>query len=365
MMVSPDVIKPIEWFHGRVRYLDQTLLPAKVEYRETEDESVLASEIKRLAIRAAPLIGIAAAYGVALAINKVEKDDPAQRKFAFERAYTLFAATRPTAVNLFWALERMRRVFRANEQEPLDKLKHNLLAEARSIHEEDRKMCEQIGLHGAELLPTAAAVLTHCNTGRLATGGIGTALGIIATAWEQKKLKHVYIDETRPLLQGSRLTTWELSMYGIPATLVVDSAAGFLMQRGLVNAVIVGADRIAANGDVANKIGTYGLAVLAKHHQIPFYVAAPTSTIDFDVASGALIPIEQRASSELFQFFDQSFPGGDIEVYNPAFDITPNALVTAIITEKGVIERPTAESMSSLRSHSELSKRAGQAEVST
>lgn len=364
-MHSPSAIKPIEWSHGRVRYLDQTLLPARVEYRETDDESVLAQEIKRLAIRAAPLIGITAAYGIVLAINKLEPDDPVQRTSAFERAYTLLAGTRPTAVNLFWALERMRKVFQANEQVSLDVLKQRLLAEAQAIHEGDRKMCERIGNYGAELLPAAASVLTHCNTGRLATGGIGTALGIITTAWEQKKLKHVYIDETRPLLQGSRLTAWELSMSGIPATLVVDSAAGFLMQRGSVDAVLVGADRIAANGDVANKIGTYGLAVLAQHHGIPFYVAAPTSTVDFNVASGALIPIEQRASSELFQFFDKSFPTGAIEVYNPAFDITPSTLVTAIITERGVIERPTTENMSSLRLLSGFSKQAPQAEIST
>lgn len=362
-MDSSQTMKPVEWVNGRVRYLDQALLPEKVEYRETDDVEVLAYEIKRLAIRAAPLIGITAAYGVVLALNKLTLDDAAQRSSAFERAYRLLGETRPTAVNLFWALERMRKVFRASEQASLNALKSNLLAEALAIHEEDRLMCRQIGLHGARLLPHAAGVLTHCNTGRLATGGGGTALGIITTAWEQKKLKHVYIGETRPLLQGSRLTAWELSMSGIPATLVVDSAAGFLMQRGLINAVVVGADRIAANGDVANKIGTFGLAVLARHHQIPFYVAAPTSTIDFDVASGALIPIEQRSSSELFQFFDTSLPVDNVEAYNPAFDITPNELVTAIVTEKGVIKGSTSEVISSLRSQAASSKQGRQAEV--
>jgi methylthioribose-1-phosphate isomerase len=363
-MESPNVIKPIEWFHGRVRYLDQALLPTHVEYRETDDAAVLADAIRRLSIRAAPLIGIAAAYGIVLAFNKLSKDDPGERNAAFERAYTLLAGSRPTAVNLFWSLERMRKVFLANERESLEKLKQHLLAEAQTIHEEDRRMCEQIAGYGAALLPTAASVLTHCNTGRLATGGIGTALGIITTAWEQKKLKHVYIDETRPLLQGSRLTAWELSISGIPATLIVDSAAGFLMQRGLINAVVVGADRIAANGDIANKIGTYGLAVLAQHHQIPFYVAAPTSTIDFDTVSGALIPIEQRDPSEVLQFFDRPSQVNALEVYNPAFDVTPGALVTAIITEKGVIERPTGEKMSVLRQNVEEGKQGRPTEVS-
>ncbi len=364
MNASSD-ITPIAWLDGRVRYLDQTLLPSQLEYRETDDEVELAEAIRRLSIRAAPLIGIAAAYGIVLALNRLSKDDPRERHAAFERAYTLLAGSRPTAVNLFWALERMRKVFRATERESLEKLKERLLAEALSIHEEDRRMCEQIAEYGVALLPAAASVLTHCNTGRLATGGIGTALGIITTAWEQKKLGHVYIDETRPLLQGSRLTAWELSRAGIPATLVVDSAAGFLMQRGLIHAVVVGADRIAANGDVANKIGTYGLAVLAQHHQIPFFVAAPTSTIDFGIASGALIPIEQRSPTEVLQFFDRTLQVNDLEVYNPAFDITPNTLVTAIITEQGVIERPNGERMLQLRRQIESGAPARPSEVST
>ncbi|MGH2569121.1 MAG: S-methyl-5-thioribose-1-phosphate isomerase, partial [Bacteroidota bacterium] len=224
------------------------------------------------------------------------------------------------------------------------------LTEAQAIHAEDAEMCHRIAEHGARLLPPDASILTHCNTGRLATGGIGTALGVIQAAWEQGTLKHVYIDETRPLLQGARLTAWELSKLGIPATLMIDSAAGFIMKQGLVNAIVVGADRIAANGDTANKVGTYELALLAKHHNIPFYVAAPSSSIDFETASGEFIPIEQRPKSEVTAFFDNKLADEGIEVYNPAFDITPHELVTSIITEAGVVDSPSAASLATLRS---------------
>ncbi len=345
MNSESQIIRPIIWSDGLVRFLDQTALPSNERYVETDEESVVAAAIKKLSIRGAPLIGIAAAYGVVLAMNKVTEDSPAQRTSRFERAYNLLASTRPTAVNLFWALDRMRRTFVSAQGESLAILKQNLLSESRAIHHEDELTCQAIGKFGAEILPNAAVVLTHCNTGRLATGGKGTALGVIETAWEQKKLKHVYIDETRPLLQGARLTAWELSKLGIPATLIVDSAAGFVMKRGLINAVIVGADRIAANGDVANKIGTYALAVNARHHGIPFYVAAPTSTIDLQTKSGKDIQIEQRDPREVTSLFDNSIFKGSIEVYSPAFDITTNDLVSAIITECGVLQKPFSESL--------------------
>ena len=345
MSSESQIIRPLIWSDGRVRFLDQTALPSDERYVETDDESVVADAIKRLAIRGAPLIGIAAAYGVVLAMNKVTEDSPVQRTSRFERAYNLLATTRPTAVNLFWALDRMRRAFVSVKGEPLAVLKQNLLAESLAIHHQDELMCQQIGDFGAELLQNAAVVLTHCNTGRLATGGKGTALGVIETAWEQKKLKHVYIDETRPLLQGARLTAWELSKLGIPATLIVDSAAGFVMKRGLVNAVIVGADRVASNGDVANKVGTYALAVNARHHGIPFYVAAPTSTIDMSTPAGKDIPIEQRDAREITSFFDNTIISGNVEVYSPAFDITPNDLISAIITESGVLQKPFSVSL--------------------
>jgi methylthioribose-1-phosphate isomerase len=356
MNVSQRTITPIAWVNGRVRFLDQTRLPSEIVYRETEDELFLAEAIKRLAIRAAPLIGIAAAYGLVLAMNKLTREDLPARRSAFDRAYALLASTRPTAVNLFWALNRMCRTFQKYEHLPIESLQELLLAEARAIHDEDASMCERISVLGAALLPVGAAVLTHCNTGRLATGGKGTALGILETAWEQNKIKHVYIDETRPLLQGSRLTAWELSTLGIPATLIVDSAAGFLMQRGLVDAVLVGADRIVANGDVANKIGTYSLALLARHHHLPFYVAAPATTIDFSLTSGASIPIEQRQATELFWLFDNDTPAAEVDCYNPAFDVTPHELISALITDVAVIESPTPERMLTIRTRLETER---------
>jgi len=343
-------VKPIEWVGGKVRFLDQTLLPEKEMYVETDDVNIIAEAIRRLAIRGAPLIGIAAAYGTALSMNSIPFGQHAERSTYFENIISLLSHTRPTAVNLFWSLQRLRKVFHQHLGDPLDALQKSLLAEALAIHQEDEVMCKKIGEYGARLLPDGSSVLTHCNTGRLATGGIGTALGVIETAWELRKLSHVYIDETRPLLQGSRLTAWELGMLNIPATLLVDSAAGFLMQSGRVTAVIVGADRIAANGDAANKIGTYALAVLAKYHHVPFYIAAPSSTMDFGIPSGDAITIEQRAGSEVSPFFDSLLSQQGIDVDNPAFDVTPHELISAIITEHGAVERPSKESLAELRS---------------
>ena len=287
-------MQAIEWREGIVRYLDQTKLPLEEQYVETDDELIIARAMKSLAIRGAPLIGIAAAYAFVLALSKVT--DPSRLPSSIEKACLLLASTRPTAVNLFWALNRMRRVADRFAHEPLEVLRSQLLNEARAIHAEDVEMCRRIGQLGSDLLPAAATVLTHCNAGGLATGGSGTALAIVEHAWEHHKLHHVYIDETRPLLQGSRLTAWELQKLGVPSTLITDNAAAFLMQQGRVNAVLVGADRITLNGDVANKVGTYGLAVVAKHHGVPLYVAAPTSTFDFEMVDGKDIPIEQRSN---------------------------------------------------------------------
>lgn len=342
-------MKSLAWNKGKVRFLDQTRLPADEIYVETEDENRICSAIKDLAIRGAPLIGIASAYAVALAANRCGASTSSAISSYFDKIINLLAGTRPTAVNLFWALNRQKKVIEENKSRGLEVLKAMLLEEAQRIHEEDAAMCVAIGKLGADLLPNAASVLTHCNTGSLATGGIGTALGIIRTSWEQHKLKHVYIDETRPLLQGARLTSWELGNDGIPSTLLTDNAAGFLMQQGMVNVVVVGADRIAANGDVANKVGTYSLAVLARHHGIPMYVAAPTSTIDFEMNDGKGIPIEQRNSKEVTESFGKKVAPDHTVVYSPAFDITPADLVSAIVTEKGVLTKPFEKSIRKIR----------------
>jgi methylthioribose-1-phosphate isomerase len=343
-----NTVRAIEWREGKVRFLDQTRLPLEEVYVETDDEAVVAQAIKSLAIRGAPLIGIAAAYGFVLAFNKLQSNDGRTIVAWIEKSTSLFSSTRPTAANLFWAINRMRHAVIDVAGTPLDEMKARALAEAQAMHKEDEEMCRAIGQLGSELLPPAASVLTHCNTGSLATGGTGTAQSIIATAWEQLKLRHVYIDETRPLLQGSRLTAWELEKLQIPFTLITDNTAGFVMQRGMVNVVVVGADRITLNGDVANKVGTYGLAVLAKYHGIPFYVAAPTSTIDFEMTSGKEIPIEQRSSSEVTQLAGRQIAPPDVDAYAPAFDITPNELVAAIITEKGVLRSPFRMAMEML-----------------
>jgi methylthioribose-1-phosphate isomerase len=343
------VMRAIEWQEGKVRFLDQSQLPAKEIYVETDDETVVARAIKTLALRGAPLIGIAAAYGFVLAFDRLKSVDAKSVTACIERTTHLFASTRPTAVNLFWALNRMRTIAVGSTGKALEMIHANLLAEAKAIHREDAEKCRRIGQLGAEILPNAASVLTHCNTGSLATGGDGTAQNILKTAWEQKKLKHVYMDETRPLLQGARLTAWELQQLHIPSTLITDSTAAFLMQQGKVNAVVVGADRITMNGDVANKVGTYSVAVLARHHGVPFYVAAPTSTIDFEMLTGKDIPIEQRSGTEVTKIGDYLIAPDGIDVYSPAFDVTPHELITAIVTEKGVLRGPYQDALEALR----------------
>jgi methylthioribose-1-phosphate isomerase len=317
---------------GRLVLLDQTRLPGEIVELHCQTVEDVWQAIKRLSVRGAPAIGIAVAYGVCLASRGVNPRGPIE-------ACDYLATSRPTAVNLFWALERMRRVVRESADADANQLAERLLAEARAIHDEDRQMCAAIGRHGADLLadlPEGAGILTHCNAGALATGGDGTALAVIFELARRGKRPHVWVDETRPLLQGSRLTAWELAQRGIDCTLICDSMAAQVMREGRVQAVVVGADRIAANGDAANKIGTYGVAVLAKAHDIPLYVAAPTSTFDASIASGEQIPIEQRAGEEIACGFGVRTAPEKVDVYNPAFDVTPSRLIKAIITESGV-----------------------------
>ncbi|TSA20093.1 S-methyl-5-thioribose-1-phosphate isomerase [bacterium] len=342
-------VRSIEWHDGKVRFLDQSQLPAKEVYIETGDETVVAQAIRSLALRGAPLIGIAAGYGFVLAFVRLKSVDARSITACIERTTHLFTSTRPTAVNLFWAVNRMRQIAIDSTGKSIEAIRANLLAEAIAIHAEDEEKCRIIGRLGAELLPNAASVLTHCNTGSLATGGDGTAQSILKVAWEQKKLKHVYMDETRPLLQGARLTAWELQRLQIPCTLITDSTAAFLLQQGKVNAIVVGADRITLNGDVANKVGTYGLAVMAMYHGIPFYVAAPTSTVDFDMETGREIPIEQRSGTELTKIGEYQIAPAGVDVYSPAFDVTPHELITAIVTEREVLRKPYRDALEALK----------------
>ncbi len=329
------VVKTIEWRENRVVLIDQTRLPTEEIYLEITEYRELAEAIKQLKIRGAPAIGIAGAFAVCLAANQIESGDYRDFRAQLERVSAELAATRPTAVNLVWALERMQRVLEKNPLGP-SRLKKMLLDEALCIFEEDKKICRQIGKHGAELLKDGDTVLTHCNTGALATADFGTALGVIYTAAAQGKKIRVFADETRPLLQGARLTAWELQKAGIDVTLICDDMAAVVMQKGWVNCVLVGADRIAANGDTANKIGTYNLAILANYHRIPFYVVAPTSTIDHRIKTGQQIPIEERSAEEVtFGFGKQTAPNG-VKVFNPAFDVTPRELITGIVTERGI-----------------------------
>lgn len=324
--------------NGHLVLLDQMRLPGEVVLRECHTVQDVWEAIRVLRVRGAPAIGIAAAYGVVLGVrDALNADGETPRRVAREAADHL-ATSRPTAVNLFWALDRMRRVIDSLPGgETARDLTERLLAEARAIHEEDRATCRAIGRYGAELFADGDGVLTHCNAGGLATSEYGTALACIYTACDEGKRLHVYVDETRPLLQGARLTAWELVQAGIEATLICDSMAAQVMREGRVQAIITGADRIAANGDVANKIGTYGLAVLAAAHDIPFYVAAPTSTFDPQLSTGDEIPIEQRAAEEITHGFGRPTAPLGIDVYNPAFDVTPARLVRGIVTERGVL----------------------------
>jgi methylthioribose-1-phosphate isomerase len=330
-----SAIRPIEWVDGEVVILDQTLLPHGEESVRCTRVAEVAEAICSLRVRGAPLIGIAAAYGLALAA----RGDEASVMGRVTRAADLLRATRPTARNLFWAIDRM--VSRAEAGATADEL----LREARAIHEEDAETCRAIGDHGAPLIPQGATVLVICNAGSLATGGIGTSLAIIRAAHRSGKSVSVLACETRPLLQGARLTMWELMRDGIPATLITDGMAGTCMARGMVDLVIAGADRIARNGDTANKIGTYSLAVLARHHGLPFYIAAPMSTVDLSLADGSAIPIEERGPEEVRSFSGSPSAPADAPVFNPAFDVTPTELVAGIVTERGVMTAPYEKSL--------------------
>jgi len=339
----------VEWIGGRVRFIDQTRLPADEVYVETSDYHVVGEAIKKLQIRGAPAIGVAAAFAVVLAVNNSGNTDPEELRNEFHTAIKYLSQTRPTAVNLFAALHRMERAFERVSADGVVAARSRLLQEAKAIEKEDVDACRKIGEYGATLIEPGSSILTHCNTGALATAGAGTALSIIATAAKQNKIVRVFVDETRPLLQGARLTTWELMKQGIDCILVTDSTAGFLMQQRQVNAIIVGADRIAANGDVANKIGTFPLAVLAEKHTIPFYVAAPTSTIDIGTPTGKEIPIEERDANEVTHIAGVQIAPDGVKVFAPAFDVTPNELITAIITETGILKPPYQESIGEVK----------------
>jgi methylthioribose-1-phosphate isomerase len=336
------MVETIQWTDGGVVMIDQTRLPREETYVTCTTYEQVAAAIRSMVIRGAPAIGVAAAMGVALGIAHANGSDLDAQ---FEKICDALARTRPTAVNLFWAIDRMKRVFAESRGVALPQLRQRLIAEARQIRLEDIAINQAIGRHGAPLVPDGKTVLTHCNAGALATAGYGTALGVIRAAISAGKKIDVFADETRPFLQGSRLTVWELQQDGIPATLITDNMAGHFLKSGRIGCVVVGADRIAANGDVANKIGTYSLAVLAKENGIPFFVAAPISTLDLTLASGDDIPIEQRAAAEVTHVFGVPVAPEGTPVQNPAFDVTPNRYVSAIITEHGVARAPYAESL--------------------
>ncbi len=336
-------IRPIIWRDGRLWLLDQTKLPMEQTTLEVERCQQAVDAIREMRVRGAPAIGVTAAYAMVLAAQEIESSDPAEFLTRLREAGSLVAAARPTAVNLQWAVQRMLGV--AESESDPNRGRGLLLEEAKRVQEEDEAINRRMGGFGKDLLPDGGSVLTHCNTGALATSGFGTALGVIRASWEAGRRFQVYNTETRPFLQGARLTSWEFQQLGIPSTLIVDSAAGMMMAEGKIDCVITGADRIAANGDTANKIGTYSLAVLAKENSIPFYVAAPTSTIDLDLPTGGDIQIEQRATEEVTHFNGNPTAPAGVPAANPAFDVTPHRYIRAIITEAGVGRPPYQESL--------------------
>ena len=344
------MLPTIEWKDDTVVMIDQRKLPTSEIYVTCKTANEVAKAIKTMVIRGAPAIGVAAAMGIALGMNRSKATGTKQFTTEFQKTCDLMAGTRPTAVNLFWAIERMKKAFAAaaHDGRSVDELKRLLVDEARAIHDEDVQSCRTMGAHGAGLVPDSAKILTHCNAGALATAGYGTALGVIRAAAEQGKKIAVLADETRPFLQGARLTAWELVKDGIDTTVITDNMAGAMMRLGEVDLVVVGADRIAANGDVANKIGTYGVAVLAREHGIPFYVAAPLSTVDLNTPDGSRIPIEERSDREVTHIGSSRLTPDGARVRNPAFDVTPAKYVTAIITERGIARAPFAESLPQL-----------------
>jgi methylthioribose-1-phosphate isomerase len=345
------MIPTLEWTSEGVRFLDQTRLPLEETYVLATTYKEVADVIVTMVVRGAPAIGVSAAMGVALGVSRSQAATLADLSREMRQICQLLAGTRPTAVNLFWAISRMEELFYKLEQTPgitLDEIRNAMIAEALKMYDEDIAACRTMGAHGASLLPKEGGVLTHCNAGALATCGYGTALGVIRSAVEQGSQIRVFADETRPFLQGARLTAWELMHDGIPTTVLCDNMAASLMRRGKIQAVIVGADRIAANGDVANKIGTYGLAIIAKEHGVPFYVAAPWSTIDLETAHGDDITIEERAAIEVTHHAGKQLTPNGVGVENPAFDVTPAKYVTAIITDRGVLRSPYAEALQGL-----------------
>lgn len=326
-------IETIKWEDDKLKMIDQTKLPNELVYLECTTPEEVAHAIKILQVRGAPAIGVAAAYGVVLGADKIDE------------TIKLLASTRPTAINLFWALQRMERCAKSHKG---TELKEALLKEAILIHEDDKEKCRKMGEYGALLIKDGDTILTHCNAGALATGGMGTALAPIYIAQKQGKKIKVFVDETRPLLQGARLTTWELKEAGIDVTLICDNMAAVVMKEGKIDLSIVGADRIVQNGDTANKIGTYGVAVLAKEHNIPFYVVAPTSTLDLSLENGSQIPIEEREISEITHGFGKRTAPEGINVYSPAFDVTPNRFIKAIITENGIAYQPFIQTLKNM-----------------
>lgn len=339
------MIKTVEWTDSGVRFIDQTKLPTEETYVIAKSYQEVADMITTMVVRGAPAIGVAAAMGVAIGVLQSSARDVASLRRDLDQICEVIGKTRPTAVNLFWAIHRMREKFDSVAQLPVPQIQQSLVEESKRVLREDIASNQAMGRHGAVLMPASGNVLTHCNAGALATGGYGTALGVIRAAIEGGKKLHVFADETRPFLQGARLTAWELMKDGIPTTVIPDSSAGSMMRAGKIGAIVVGADRIAANGDVANKIGTYQVAVLAKENNVPFYVAAPFSTVDLQTPDGSRIPIEQRSASEVTHFAGKQITPDGVGIANPAFDVTPAKYVVAIITERGVARAPYTQSL--------------------
>lgn len=342
------MIQTLEWTDHGVRFLDQTKLPTEETYVTCKTHEQVADVIRNMVVRGAPAIGVAAGMGIALGVKNSKAETTGDLKRDFDQICGVIGKTRPTAVNLFWAIRRMQEKFEHVRVRPIPQIKQALIEEAQRMHAEDIAANQAMGRHGATFMPASGGVLTHCNAGALATAGYGTALGVIRAAVEQGKKIHVYADETRPFLQGSRLTAWELMKDGIPTTVISDNMAGAMMRQGKIKAIVVGADRIASNGDVANKIGTYTVAVLAKEHGIPFYVAAPISTVDLACPDGSQIPIEQRNAKEVTHIAGKQMVPDGVSIENPAFDVTPAQYVAAIITERGIARPPFDNSLREL-----------------
>jgi methylthioribose-1-phosphate isomerase len=341
-------VETMRWRDNRLEMIDQRILPERFEYLSFDSAATMAEGIRNMVVRGAPAIGCAAAFGVALEALRLQQLPEKEFEQGLEKGFAVLAQSRPTAVNLFWALQRMRAAWSSVKGRQPAQIAEQLLREAQILHAEDIRINRAIGKHGAELIKNNARILTHCNAGALATAGHGTALGVVRSAVEAGKRVSVVVDETRPFLQGARLTAWELIQEQIPATLITDNMSGHLMSHGEIDVIIVGADRVAANGDVANKIGTYMIAVLAQHHRIPFYVASPLSSIDLNTASGREILIEERSAAEVMGYREVQWAAPGVEIRNPAFDVTPAELVTGLITEKGVVLNPDRSKLEAL-----------------